>query len=90
MSSLTLISIKLEKIEGLDTNFRLRELYLQNNKIKTLKGSLQNLVHLRTLDLRNNEIRDLDKTLFNLKDFKQLYQLGNNNISFKLEFFTLK
>lgn len=67
---------KFEKIEGLDTNFRLRELYLSNNKIKTLNGSIPNLIHLRTLILNNNEIRDLDKNLEILKDFKQLVQLN--------------
>jgi len=66
---------KLEKLEGLETNFRIRDLYLQDNKLKTLEGSIQILIHLRILDLRNNELRDLDKTLEFLKDHKQLIQL---------------
>lgn len=50
-------------LEGLETNFRLRELYLHQNRLKTLEGSLPTLVHLRRLSLYDNELRDLDKNL---------------------------
>ena len=64
------------QIIGLYTNFRLKELYLHNNKIRTLEGCLQNLVHLRKLSLNNNELRGLDKNMTVLVKFNQLTQLG--------------
>jgi Leucine-rich repeat (LRR) protein len=54
---------KLKTIEGLDSNFRIKELYLHDNQIKSLEGSLKNLLHLRTLALYNNELSDLDGVL---------------------------
>lgn len=66
---------KFERLDGLESNFRLRELYLHNNKLKTIEGSIPNLLHLRTLTLAHNEIRDLDKNLEILEKFKQLVQL---------------
>lgn len=53
----------LKSVEGLDKNFRVKELYLHNNHIKTLEGSLKYLLHLRNITLYNNELSDLDSTL---------------------------
>jgi len=53
----------LEKIEGLDNNFRIKHLYLFNNHIKTLEGSLRVMRHIETLLIYDNELRDLDKNL---------------------------
>jgi len=64
---------KLESLEGLNTNFRIKHIYLQNNKLKTLEGSLDKLNHLETLLLFNNELRDLDKVLEILKNFTHLH-----------------
>ena len=67
------------QIIGLETNFRLKELYLQNNKLTTLEGCLENLVHLRKLSLHDNELRGLDKNLIILAKITQLAQLGELN-----------
>lgn len=66
----------MERVEGLDTNFRLKHLYLFNNKLKTLEGSLANLNHLETLLLYKNELRDLDLNLSRLEHLTNLKQLG--------------
>lgn len=63
-------------MEGLDTNFRIRELYLHNNKLKSLDGSFRFLSHLSILSLYNNELRGLDKCLDVLRDFTRLNNLG--------------
>jgi hypothetical protein len=55
---------QIEKIEGLDINYKIKQLYLQENKIKTLiNGSLKFLKHLEILVLSKNEIRGLDVNL---------------------------
>lgn len=62
----------LRSVEGLDNNFRIKELYLHNNRLKTLKGSFSNLLHLRTVTLYNNELSDLDITLNYFKNLRYL------------------
>ncbi|KRX04889.1 Insulin-like growth factor binding protein, N-terminal [Pseudocohnilembus persalinus] len=64
-----------EQIQGLDANFRIKNLYLFNNKLKTLDGSLEYLTHLEILLLYNNELRDLDKQIEFLKRYPNLKQL---------------
>lgn len=66
---------KLRAITGLDLNFRIKELYLHDNQIKTLEGSLPKLVHLRTITLYNNELSDLDLTLSYFKPLPYLTHL---------------
>lgn len=63
-------------MRNLDTNFRIKHLYAQNNKIKTLEGSIENMPHLETLSLYNNELRDLDKNIELLRKYTSLKQLG--------------
>ena len=67
---------KIEKVEHLDSNFRIKHLYAHNNKIKTLEGSIANMPHLETLSISNNELRDLDKNIEFLKKYTGLKQLG--------------
>ena len=54
---------------------------MQNNKIKTLEGSLNVMMHLETLSAYNNELRGLDNVIEFLKKYTHLKQLGINNIS---------
>ncbi len=68
---------QLTKIQNLDNNFRVKQLYLQDNKIRTLEGSISIMKHLETLIVSNNELRDLQKNLEFLEDFPYLKQLGN-------------
>jgi Leucine-rich repeat (LRR) protein len=51
---------KLSEIKGLDANFRIKELYVHDNRLKTLKGSISKMGHLQTLSVYNNELSDLD------------------------------
>ena len=62
----------LKSVEGLDSNVRIKELYLHNNRIKTLEGSIKCLLHLRTITLYNNELSDLDHTLTYFKNLQYL------------------
>ena len=73
----------LKAVTGLDTSFRLKELYLHNNSIKSLDGSIKHLPHLRTLTLYNNELSDLDVTLehFNSMVYLQHLELFQNPLS---------
>jgi Leucine-rich repeat (LRR) protein len=66
---------RLEKIENLDSNFRIKYLYVQNNQIKTLDGSLKYFKHLDTLAINENELRGLDHVLAFLKQFPLLVSL---------------
>jgi hypothetical protein len=50
---------------------------VQDNKIRTLVGSLQRMGHLEALVIYNNELRDLDKNLEILKEFPYLTELGS-------------
>lgn len=70
----------MERVEGLDTNFRLKHLYLFNNKLKTLEGSIANFKHLETLFLYKNELRDLDLNLSRLEHLTNLKQLGMHSL----------
>ena len=41
-------------------NMQLKALYLHNNRINTLKGSLKFLRHIEMLSLQNNRLTDLE------------------------------
>ena len=62
-------------MEGLELNFRIKHLYLHDNVIKTLNGSISIMRHLSTLCLYNNELRGLDKVIENLCSFTYLRSL---------------
>jgi len=63
LEALWLNDNKLRKVEGLDTNVQIKALYLHNNQLTTLKGSIKCLRHIRTLTLYNNRLQDLSTTL---------------------------
>ena len=65
----------LEEITGLDQNFRIKELALQNNRLLTLKGSLKHFKILTLLDLENNNLRDLHEVVAHLEHFQSLKTL---------------
>lgn len=66
----------LTEIRGLDKNFRIKELYVHNNRLKTLKGSISKMGHLQILSAYNNQLSDLDKNLDFLSDFTYLEHLN--------------
>ncbi len=75
MEALWLNHNLLTKIEGLDTNLQLKALYLHNNRINTLKGSLKYLKHIEMLALQNNRLTDLEATLKLMEHLTRLEEL---------------
>eukprot|EP00286_Rhodomonas_abbreviata_P000526 CAMPEP_0181290372 /NCGR_PEP_ID=MMETSP1101-20121128/1378_1 /TAXON_ID=46948 /ORGANISM="Rhodomonas abbreviata, Strain Caron Lab Isolate" /LENGTH=373 /DNA_ID=CAMNT_0023394651 /DNA_START=5 /DNA_END=1126 /DNA_ORIENTATION=+ len=65
----------LTKVEGLDTNVQIKALYLHNNLISTLRGSIKHLRHISTLTLYNNKLQDLAATLPLLEHLHHLENL---------------
>eukprot|EP00743_Colponemidia_sp_Colp-15_P002067 GILK01002243.1.p1 GENE.GILK01002243.1~~GILK01002243.1.p1 ORF type:complete len:519 (-),score=94.16 GILK01002243.1:134-1594(-) len=66
---------KLTRVTGLDTNFRIKCLYVQNNRLISLKGSLKNFKFLQVLFAGGNQLRDLDANLKFLSRFSFLTHL---------------
>jgi hypothetical protein len=62
LSVLWLNNNLLTRLDGTDACFRLRELYIENNRLVTL-AFLRSFKFLRTLLASNNQIRNLDKNL---------------------------
>jgi Leucine-rich repeat (LRR) protein len=75
MEALWLNDNLLTKIEGLDTNVQLKALYLHDNRISTLKGSLKYLKHIEMLALQNNRLTDLEATLKGMEHLTRLEEL---------------
>lgn len=67
---------RLRDLKGLEDNFRIKHLYLQKNRISSLKGVVEKLKHLETLILYDNELRDLEDTLSILRPLSNLKHLG--------------
>lgn len=71
---------KLRSISGIDSNFRVKEVYARSNHITTLEGSLLKFKFLEVLLLSDNSIRKLNsvlKILVNLHNLKRLDLYGN-------------
>ncbi|RHY27320.1 hypothetical protein DYB32_006863 [Aphanomyces invadans] len=61
----------IESITGLDSCVRIQYLYLQNNRISSLDGSLRHFSFLKELRLYNNKLQDLHTTLKLLEKFRK-------------------
>ena len=68
----------ISELEGLESLFDLKKLYLRNNNITEIKG-LDHLTNLTILNLAYNKINEI-KGLDHLDNLKELY-LNDNNIS---------
>lgn len=66
----------LTAISHLDTNTRLQQLYVHNNRLVTLKGSLAKLKFLTHLDLSCNKLKHLGKVLPSLQKLRFLKELN--------------
>ncbi|KAI8465742.1 MAG: hypothetical protein J3K34DRAFT_525119 [Monoraphidium minutum] len=66
----------LPQISNLESNGRLRELYVHDNRVCTLKGSIGGLKFLTHLDLGNNALRDLPRQLARLQRLRCLRHLN--------------
>lgn len=70
---------RLSRIENLETNFRIREVYVEDNRLVSLSG-LRSFKFLRVLLASNNQLWNLDKQLALLSRFaflKKLDLFGN-------------
>uniref|UniRef100_A0A8C5PP04 Leucine rich repeat containing 72 n=1 Tax=Leptobrachium leishanense TaxID=445787 RepID=A0A8C5PP04_9ANUR len=67
---------KIPKITCLTNICRLSELYLNNNELCDITGSLKHLTSLRTLMLHDNHLAKLQATMKELKDMTGLHTLS--------------
>lgn len=65
---------RLSRINNLETNFRIREVYVENNRLVSLAG-LKSFKFLRVLLASGNQLRNLDKQLATLSRFAFLKKL---------------
>ncbi|CAJ1377511.1 unnamed protein product, partial [Effrenium voratum] len=65
---------QLSRVENLESNFRIREIYLQKNRLVSLAG-LRSFKFLRVLLASGNQLRNLDKQLALLSRFAFLKKL---------------
>ena len=88
LEALWLNNNKLKKIENLDKNFRIKELFVSQNRLITLEGSLLVMKFLKVLLLDNNKLRQLDKQLVYLKQlpFLENLNLFNNPLAEEPEY----
>ena len=79
LESLWLNNNNLREIAGLENNFRLKYLYLHENRIKSISDSLQYFPFLNTLTLNNNELDNVDEAIEELKCLRHLQYLDLQN-----------
>ena len=73
----------LQRIDGLDANFRIKKLYVHNNRIRSLVGSLSKFTFLVELHAHNNEIANLQACLAALSHMHHIKTLNlfNNPVA---------
>uniref|UniRef100_A0A4W3HEI1 Leucine-rich repeat-containing protein 72 n=1 Tax=Callorhinchus milii TaxID=7868 RepID=A0A4W3HEI1_CALMI len=67
---------KIKKVTFSPANYILCELYLHNNKLTDITGSLKNVKSLRILTLHNNWLTDVLKTVKEFRNLKFLHTLN--------------
>eukprot|EP00057_Strongylocentrotus_purpuratus_P009512 XP_011663986.1 PREDICTED: leucine-rich repeat-containing protein 72-like [Strongylocentrotus purpuratus] len=67
---------KLRRINCLSINYRITELYLQDNELVSVAGLLQPLTSLQVLMLHNNQLTDLEETVNEMKAMQALHTLS--------------
>eukprot|EP00927_Polykrikos_kofoidii_P028757 TRINITY_DN25015_c0_g1_i1.p1 TRINITY_DN25015_c0_g1~~TRINITY_DN25015_c0_g1_i1.p1 ORF type:complete len:502 (+),score=107.94 TRINITY_DN25015_c0_g1_i1:98-1603(+) len=65
---------RLSRLDNLELNFRIREVYVQDNRLVSLAG-IKSLKFLQVLLASNNQLRNLDKQLALLERFNFLQKL---------------
>lgn len=63
-------------VSFVNNNFRICELYLNDNDIKSISGMLGHLTCLKVLMLQNNQLDDLDETTLELRPMRTLNVLN--------------
>ncbi|KAK7491475.1 hypothetical protein BaRGS_00017304 [Batillaria attramentaria] len=74
---------KLRRIACLSINFRLSELYLQDNELTEITGAIGHLTCLQVLMLHNNQLTKLDKVT---REFQKMQNLFDNPIAQEPEY----
>lgn len=69
-------SKQLRKIEGLNSNFRIKHLYIEHNSLVSLAGSITKFPFLTTLLAGDNNLRNLDAVVEVLKKCTTLEHLS--------------
>ena len=62
------ICLQLQNLDDISSNFRVKELYCQNNQLSNING-IQRFKFLQVLLIGNNQLRNLDMFLEYLKKF---------------------
>jgi len=76
MSVLWINNNKLTSFAGLETNFRVKEVYAHDNKIQTLgEDCLSHMTFLNTLTLNGNKLDDMENVLEELRPMANLLNL---------------
>ena len=65
---------QLRNLDGIHTNFRVKEVYASNNSLTQIKG-IEKYKFLQVLLLSDNQLRDLEKFIEFLENFAFLEQL---------------
>ena len=60
--------LQLQNLDDISSNFRVKELYCQNNQLSNING-IQRFKFLQVLLIGNNQLRNLDMFLEYLKKF---------------------
>ena len=73
----------LQRIDGLDANFRIKKLYVHGNRIRDLSGSLSKFTFLEEFHAHNNEISNLRACLAALSHMHHIKTLNlfNNPVA---------
>lgn len=77
LDTLWLNGNRLSSLEGLEMNFRLKNLFLHTNRFKTIENQgLENYSFLHQLTLNDNKLDDLEATIQELKQLRHLRVLN--------------
>ena len=82
----SLFSLQLRKIDCLQDNFRLTEVYLQDNMLLDIVGSLRHLTGLEVLMLQGNQLKQLTDVVHELRKMQRLRVLSTPNIGAIIEY----
>ncbi|KAF7252847.1 Leucine-rich repeat-containing protein 72 [Varanus komodoensis] len=75
--SLLVFRCQIQNLSFLKHNCCLTELYLNNNEIRDIAGTLRHVHSLQILLLHNNQLKNLERTVKELKGMRSLQTLSN-------------
>jgi hypothetical protein len=66
------VSLQLLRVDFLSRNFRLSELYLQDNRLYSVAGAIAHLRSLQILYLHNNQLQNLEEVVHEFRHLTSL------------------